>query len=68
MTYIEWSQEYRTSAEILKEKISNLKEELKTAPLSMIASINSRISLLYGMYLDCNRTADLLAVREGVID
>lgn len=68
MTYSEWSQEYLESAEKIKEKISKLKEELKTAPLSMIASINSRISILYGMYLDCNSTANILAARKGVID
>ncbi|MGN0470672.1 MAG: hypothetical protein ACI4GV_07135 [Acutalibacteraceae bacterium] len=68
MTYSEWSQEYLRSAEMIKEKISKLKAELETAPLSMIAPINSRISILYGMYLDCNSTANILAARKGVID
>lgn len=68
MTYKEWSEEYRKSAEMIKEKISILKEELKTAPLSMLKSINSRISILYGMYLDCNSTANILGARKGEIN
>lgn len=68
MTYKEWSEEYLKTAAIIKEKIASLKEESKTAPLSMVKSINSRISLLYGMYLDCNSTANILAARKGVID
>lgn len=68
MTYKEWSEEYLKSAEIIREKIAGLKEELKTAPLSKIVTINSRISILYRMYLDCYSTANILGARNGAID
>lgn len=67
MTYKEWSEEYRISAEQLKEKIQNLKDEVNTAPISTISSIDARIKILYQMYLNCRETAEILAARMGEV-
>ena len=65
MTFKEWSDEYRKSAEILDEKIHKLKKELKNAPVDMLSSIEGRIGIMYQMYLDCRKTSDILALRKG---
>ncbi len=67
MTYQEWAKEYRNSAETIRTKIQQLREEEKHAPVSELPLLDRKISLLYGMYLDCSKTADLLQKREGVV-
>lgn len=64
MTYKEWAEEYSESAKILKVKIKNLKDELKNAPVSTIMKINARINIMYQMYLECVKTADILSARK----
>lgn len=64
MTFKEWSDEYNISAEILTARIHTLKEELPTAPAEMISSINRRIEIMYQMYLDCRKTAEILALKK----
>lgn len=66
MTYIEWADEYKRSADMIKEKISGLKEQLAVAAADELKEINYRISILYRMYLDCMDTADILRARKGV--
>ncbi len=68
MTFKDWSKEYCISAEILNEKIHKLKSELHTAPVNALSSINSRISIMYQMYLDCKKTAEILSERKGNVD
>lgn len=68
MTFQEWSQEYLKSAELLKEKITRLKSELDFAPADMLNSINNRIYIMYQMYLECMKTADILSLRRGNVD
>ncbi len=65
MTYKEWAEEYIESAETLKRKISLLKNEAEFAPAAKLRDLNNRISIMYGMYLDCMKTADILVKREG---
>ena len=66
MTYQEWSEDYIKSAEILEEKIKNLKSFRKTAPTKMLKEIDARIYILYGMYTDCKKIAEMLYFRKGV--
>ena len=67
MTYKEWAKEYSESAGIIKEKLEALKTELKTASPEELKDLEFRISVLYGMYLDCTKTAELLEKRKGSI-
>ncbi len=67
MTYQEWSQQYTDSANILKEKLSNLKKELKTAALQDISDINYRIGIMQSMYTECVRIANKLKKRKGEV-
>ena len=65
MTYKEWAEEYKKSADMIKEKISSLKEQLAHAAVDDLREINYRISVLYRMYLDCMDTANILRSRKG---
>ena len=65
MTYSQWADEYKQSADMLKEKIAVLKAQLLTAPVEQIRELNFRISTMYGMYLDCMDTAKNLRKRKG---
>ncbi len=65
MTYKEWANEYNETASIVEQKMKELKNELKTAPIDKLKELNTRICLLYQMYLDCRHTADLLYRRRG---
>ena len=66
MTYLQWADEYKHSADMLKEKIAVLKVQLVTAPEEQLRELNFRISTMYGMYLDCMNTAKILRTRKGV--
>ena len=66
MTYSQWADEYKQSADMLKEKITVLKAQLLTAPVEQLRELNFRISTMYGMYLDCMDTAKNLRKRKGV--
>lgn len=66
MTYLQWAEEYIDSANLLKEKIRVLKEQLPTAPIKELREMNFRISTMYQMYLDCMKTADILKRKKGV--
>ena len=66
MTYQQWGNEYKTTADIIKERIANLKKQLITASVDELRELNYRISSLYQMYLDCMDSADTLIVRKGV--
>ena len=66
MTYSQWADEYKQSADMIKEKISGLKNQLTTAPADELRELNFRIATLYRMYLDCMDTAKTLRVRKGV--
>lgn len=65
MTYKEWAQEYYDSAANVKEKITRLKAQMKTAVGAKLKDITDEINVLYGMYLDCMHVADMLAARKG---
>lgn len=66
MTYSEWAEEYRQSAEQVKQKISDLRAERDTVSALQQRSIDNRIKILYGMYLDCMHTYEILARRRGI--
>lgn len=65
MTYQEWAEEYRESAEILKQRIEARKQERQHAHPGAIKELDFRIRTMYLMYLDCMRTANLLEKRKG---
>lgn len=67
MTYQEWADEYIDSAVKLKNRITVLKAELLTAPAAQLRDISNRISIMYSMYLDCVKTADILRRKKGVV-
>ncbi len=62
MDFITWSAEYYEQANIIKEKIVNLKQQLKGNEKSSQNTIelNRRIAILYSMYLECIHTGRLL--------
>ena len=66
MTYKEWADDYKKSADMIKERIAVLKNQLITASVDELRELNYRISSLYQMYLDCMDIADTLIVRKGV--
>ena len=66
MTYSQWADEYKQSADILKEKIRVLKGQLLTAPAEQLRELNFRISTMYGMYLNCMDIYKDLRKRKGV--
>ncbi len=66
MTYKEWADDYKKSADMIKERIAVLKNQLITAPVDELREINCRISSMYQMYLDCMDTAKNLRFRKGV--
>ena len=61
MNYQTWANEYLTEAEALRQRVSSLREELKTANCSQTNELNRRINLLYTMYLECRHTGQWLA-------
>ena len=65
MTYQEWADEYKKSADMIKERIAVLKNQLITAPVDELREINCRISSMYQMYLDCMDIEKKLRVRKG---
>ncbi len=67
MTYQEWADEYTDSAVKLRNRIAALKEELHTAPVTELKDITNRINIMYSMYLDCMKTADILRKRKGEV-
>lgn len=68
MTFQEWADEYTDSAVKLKNRIALLKKELLTAPAAEIRDLSNRISIMYSMYLDCMKTADILRKKKGEIE
>lgn len=64
MDYQNWSDEYSAEAQKLKEKIRNLREELKNSVNINNKELNRRITILYSMYLECKKTAVLLKERS----
>lgn len=68
MTFQEWSDEYVDSAVKLKNRIDELRRELLTAPPAELQDLSNRISILYSMYLDCMKTADILRKKKGEIE
>jgi hypothetical protein len=60
MDYNEWGMEYLREARQLKEHISPLRREVKTANSETASKINRRIAALNEMYLDCLHTGKFL--------
>ena len=65
MTYKEWAQEYYESAARVKENIERLKQKMRTSGYEAQSEMKNRLEIMYGMYLDCIHTAELLAKRKG---
>ncbi len=65
MTYSEWAEEYFESAGNLKERIAEMKNEMKTATPDKLAEFTNRINIMTSMYYECMDTARLLAKRKG---
>lgn len=65
MTFVQWGQQYKNTADIISEKIERLKLEVKTAPVSQLKEYDFRISTLKSMYIDCMKTAGELKKRKG---
>lgn len=66
MTYSEWAQQYIDSAVTIKGNILAIKQQLPTAPAHELKEMHFRISVLYGMYLDCMKIAGKLKKRKGI--
>ena len=67
MTYAQWAGEYLESAEKIKSRIECLRREQRTADPGELKALDWRISVLYGMYLDCMHTAEILNRRKGEV-
>ena len=65
MDYIRWSQEYLKDAEKVKEDIEKLKSKLKKSHGDEARTLRAYLITLRTMYLDCMKTAELLALRGG---
>ncbi|MDD5923900.1 MAG: hypothetical protein PUC88_03820 [Clostridia bacterium] len=64
MQYKVWATEYRDQERILKEKIDLLKAERRLVQTSeKRIRLEERIYILYGMYLDCKHTAEIIERR-----
>ena len=57
MNYEEWANEYFNEANNLKLYIKNLRNQLNTNVASEIKDLNSRISILYPIYLELLHTS-----------
>lgn len=60
MDFNEWGQDYLQEAQQLKDRITNLREQLKTANHRETNELNHRIYVLYSMYMECKQTGLLL--------
>lgn len=68
INYADWSDEYRAEADKLAQKVSKLKKELAKKERnkeSGVLDLKRRITILYSMYLDCRKTAEILAEKGG---
>ena len=63
MNYKNWSEEYLLQAENVKKHLDKLKNERKHKCASEIENINSRISLIYQIYLELKQTGIYLEYR-----
>lgn len=66
--YTLWSDEYRAEADKLKKKVKKLKNELAKKERNNepgVLELKRRITILYSMYLDCRKTAEILAEKGG---
>lgn len=60
MNYTNWSLEYDEEAQLLKEHMKKLRQELKHKKSSDVKEINRRLSLMYPMYLEMKHIAQHL--------
>ena len=67
MTYQDWAEQYFESARKIKDRVSVLNEEVKTATLSEAEDLKNRIRILMSMYRDCMDTGNELVKRKGEI-
>lgn len=66
MDYIRWSKEYSENAQQVKEDMEKLKLKLKYAKGDEARTIRASLITLRTMYLECMKTAEILAIRGGV--
>ena len=67
MDYQKWAAEYAAEAETLRQRISALREELKTAGCNQANELTRRIAMLYSMYLECRHTGQLLSAHPATL-
>ena len=62
MDFLKWAQQYREEAQRIRAYIKTVREEAKGNPEKILESRerDGRLYTLYGMYLECKHTADLL--------
>lgn len=65
MDYIRWSEEYSENAEKVKEDMEKLNLKLKNARGDEARTIRASLVTLRTMYLECMKTAEILANRGG---
>lgn len=63
MNYREWSNDYKTQEDNIKAHLEALKTELKSTSGDKRQQLNSRISALYSMYLECRHIRMVLEER-----
>lgn len=65
MNYNEMAKEYKNSANELLKKIDTLKAQKADNYGIALKELNRRIKMLEEMYIDCNFTAKIMAVRAN---
>ncbi len=65
MDYNEWGKQYLAEAKKLKDRLSPLRRQAKTADNETAAKLYRRIALLNDMYLDCLHTGKYLIEYGG---
>ena len=66
MDYIRWSEEYSDKAKKVKEDMERLNLKLKNSTGDEARVIRASLITLRTMYLECMKTAEILALRGGV--
>ena len=66
MDYIRWSEEYSDKAQKVKEDMERLNLKLKNSTGDEARVIRASLITLRTMYLECMKTAEILALRGGV--
>lgn len=65
MDYNEWGMQYLAEAQKLKDRLTPLRRQMKTADNETASKLYRRITVLNDMYLDCLHTGNYLVEYGG---